>query len=866
MTFKSIKSQTVLFMLVSGCLSFMTIAIILAVNHITPFGNQNLLVGDMGAQYSPFFSFFKHAIATENFSTFSFHTGVGENIVPLVAYYLLSPFNVIILLFSTSQVPTAITIILMLKVSAISAAMSFYLVKHFQSFNWMNPIFAVVFGICGYVTANFINIMWLDGLICLPLICYGIDRIKDGHSGSQLFIWFSLCIIVNYYIGYMIGIFTIIYAVNLMLAGHLSDSGVKTRLSRNLPFIKSFSFTLLCSVLTSMVVLLPAGLGMFQTAKTSPGDASAMGAVTHPQFGFEVFSQLGLGGQDYVNRLFHAPAIFSSLAIILLVCVYFVHPKINQQRKVGTAFTLITLFLSMLIEPVNLAWHMFNEPSGSPFRYSFLLSFMLIVTAYEAWLSNPKLIAQRFKFGIPIMIEVLLIIGWLFIKYGSFTPISGYLGLQPNSPKILTGNLVLVLMFAVLVFVAQKRLTKIAFGSLVLFEMGSNFVSTLQSEPFGNQTAYATRYTRESAQLSPPSSPGQQLYRSNVSDPLLTPAFTEHYLGYNDPMLFNFNGLQEYSSTLTESLRQSLKELGLFSKNQRRISTAGTTAISNMLLGVKYTHQENTPPVQNTTYVGMGFPVTANFTALSLKPGDIFSNLENVLQRIKPTTQPYLIKDSILKSTRIQTHQSGAFEFTMRLTPTMSGPVYMDTLDPSFDYSAILVNGHHLETIANTLHKRYLVKLGTFGKGRSLIVKVRSNHAKTMAEMNFRTLNEPQLIGLAQRLKSESFKPTFSNNRLEGNVTRTDTRQQWLYTSIPYDSGWSAKVNGQQVMTRKVLGDFTAIPLSAQHDTISMRYRTPGLLIGCFLSLFGLIGFYANLLFKRLSEVDGRHSEVKKSR
>lgn len=150
----------------------------------------------------------------------------------------------------------------------------------------------------------------------------------------------------NYYIGYMIGIFTIIYAIDVMISTQSQlPSGTKW-LPANWPFIKSFAFTELCSVLTSLVVLLPTALGMLQTAKIVPSADNNLVSVSKPQFGFEFLSQLGMGGQSYTNRLFHAPAIFASTAIVILAFAYFCHPRIPREHKIGTAVTLGILFLA----------------------------------------------------------------------------------------------------------------------------------------------------------------------------------------------------------------------------------------------------------------------------------------------------------------------------------------------------------------------------------------------------------------------------------------------------------------------------------------------------------------------------------------
>ncbi|MFR0567823.1 YfhO family protein [Lentilactobacillus parabuchneri] len=845
MNLKLTRTNILMMSVISGTMALIVLGLILGLNGIVPFGNRSLLVGDMGAQYVPFLSFFKHTLATGQLTPFSFSIGVGENVVPLIAYYLLSPFNLITLPFPTSQLPVAITIVFMLKDAFIAATTSFFLAKHFNRLDWLNPVFALAFSLGGFITANFINIMWLDGLICLPLICYGIDCIKANHSSWPLFLWLTLCIMTNYYIGYMIGIFTIIYAIDVMISTHSQlPSGTKW-LPANWPFIKSFAFTELCSVLTSLVVLLPTALGMLQTAKIVPSADNNLISVAKPQFGLEFLSQLGIGGQSYVNRLFHAPAIFASTAVVILAFTYFCHPRIPREHKTGAAVTLGILFFSMLIGPINLVWHMMSQPSGSPFRYSFLLSFMLIMIGYEALINQPAGIKTRYKLAIPTLITLLLIIGYGDTKLNHA---NAYLSLQPNSLHMLLINIILVMIYSAILFSTITNIKRLTVGALIVTELGANFMSTLATEPFASQSKYTAAYYQQRRELAGSTNPQTQLFRIGQQQTALAPAFKEIYYGYNDAQIFNYNGVQEYSSTLPEQMRETLKMLGLYSKNQRRIDFAGNTTISKLLLGVKYNLNQKGQIQPNSSYVGMGFPVSNQFANLKLRSGFIFTNLENILQTISPSSNSYLPKETINQSSRTITHSGTRYSLTV--FPKLSGPLYFDTSDASFDYSSIKVNGKRLGNISDPLHKRYIIKLGTYRQGIPMTIQFLSHSQSALKKVNLITLNTQAFSRVVSQLKKHSFMPTYRNNQVSGSVTRTSPNQHWLYTSIPYDSGWTATVNRQPVKVVKVLGSFTAVPITSTTNHVVMRYHIPGLIVGCILSLLGLLLYLSQMIVK----------------
>ena len=57
-----------------------------------------------------------------------------------------------------------------------------------------------------------------------------------------------------------------------------------------------------------------------------------------------------------------------------------------------------------------------------------------------------------------------------------------------------------------------------------------------------------------------------------------------------------------------------------------------------------------------------------------------------------------------------------------------------------------------------------------------------------------------------------------------------------LFTSIPFDKGWTVKVDGEKVETRKAFGAFLAIDVSAGDHVIDFSYVPKGLKTGGLIS------------------------------
>ncbi len=80
---------------------------------------------------------------------------------------------------------------------------------------------------------------------------------------------------------------------------------------------------------------------------------------------------------------------------------------------------------------------------------------------------------------------------------------------------------------------------------------------------------------------------------------------------------------------------------------------------------------------------------------------------------------------------------------------------------------------------------------------------------------------------------------SYDSSHFSGKIT-LDT-PKLVFFSVPYDKGWTAKVNGQPVTVENVSGGFMAVRCEAGENEIVFSYDTPGLKAGALLTLGGVL-------------------------
>ena len=194
--------------LLAGFLMPLLIAIVVCIDHgVYPFGGQCMLQVDMFHQYCPFFTEFMDKMKHGGSIFYSWNIGLGADFVSLFAYYLASPFNVLLLLCPADHVIEFMSILILLKIALSGLTFTYYLIEHFglsgekyQMKAFAAAIFGCAYALSGFMAAYAWNIMWLDCMFLTPLVILGLERMIKQGMPTLYYVALALCIWSNFYV------------------------------------------------------------------------------------------------------------------------------------------------------------------------------------------------------------------------------------------------------------------------------------------------------------------------------------------------------------------------------------------------------------------------------------------------------------------------------------------------------------------------------------------------------------------------------------------------------------------------------------------------------------------------------------------
>lgn len=850
------------------------IAVIYVIFSVFPFGSITVMRMDLYHQYGPLFAELYDRIVEHKSLLYSWITGGGSSFLGNYLNYLSSPLSFLIFLFDKEDISYAITFIVAFKCILSATSFSYYLKKSFNKDNYFLSAFGILYAFSAYFLAYYWNVMWLDAMIMLPLIALGIEKIfKTGdiklYTVSLVILFFA-----NYYMGYMCCIFAVLYFFVCFINtysndGKLNENAVyekkySTKALMNNVFINrgvKFAFASIIAALICAITLVP----VFMILKNSSATSG-----TFPQTFKSYFDLLDLITSHFAllettirssgdNVL---PNIYTGILTFILLPLFLVNNKIKLKEKATYVILIIFFVFCFNNNCAEYIWHAFHFPNDLPYRYSYMYSFIIAVMGYKTILN--------FK-GIKVK----------DIAYTGLAIISFVIVCQ----KFLTNKMTNSTIYATIIFVAlwcgflfllknknaQKKTVSFV---LVTFILCETIISSIVGLPLNQDNKnYKENYKTYTDAINYIDNKDSGFYRTELC-----------YLNTRmDPAYYGYNGISVFSSMAYESYSQLQSSLGMQSNKVNSYTYNTQTPVYNMMFNIKYLIQTDVSlaPSSNlykkihttsdkksnvyeskynlpiaycvnskiddwVTDEGNPFEIQSDFVKLATGYSNVFKPVKYNSTDFDAVSGDDVTENGTYWLEKSDSSSNYGTE-TVSLSPTIDGNLYLYV--KSSDLKTITVNSEKVSDITQSMEDAYILDIGYHNKGDEVLVSLDASTMEsesTSFDFYCYTADDTVVKNMYNSLAGNSLNvESYSDTTIKGTVNAKENC--YLYSSIPYDDGWSVYVDGKKAETFEIGGTLLAIELTPGQHKIEYKYFPVGFLYGIIISavtVFGLCGFY----------------------
>ena len=763
------------------CLSFLIPAVIMVVVYYTlgfyPFGEKSVLVMDMTEQNAPALASLRHIVGGENSILFSWSKSMGTNNIGFFAFYMSSPFSFITLLFPESQFLLSLWILTILKISLSGLTMAIFLRRFLADKPIALLLLSSCYALMSYNLVYSLSIMWLDVVIWLPIVILGTEWILNGKTPLLLTFSLAVMFVSNYYISYMAGLFTACYFLYRYFA-----KTTKCSLSDIRKKFLTFFLAVIAAVGLSAWLTVPTLFDLMQ---------GKMNGTRFPEnfLNFEplkFFAKLLPGQYDTIQ--YHGlPSVFCGTVVLVLVVVYFFLRHFSLKEKLLSAGFVIFMICSFIFTVPDTIWHIFQSPNWFPHRYAFVFSFLLIFLAAQTLSCLPA-----------------------------------------------TENLISAVRKQ-----AEKRALRISLISLALLIFASTMgelyynaqtmINGLDGEFRYRTTAeYENFYSSIRPLVAKAKEDQSQWYRIEK----------DFELSKNDALTLGYNGITHYSSAYNKQINQTLKKLGM-AQDYFWDSYFGSTPVTDSLFGVRYIMAKSELPdfyqqvmtndditlYENPYYLPVGFIGLTASDKLSLDPYLYLENQNRLLSAIcGEETEAFHDIDFEKESV------SGS-QLIYRFRAESDHPIYLSLASNNHANAKIYLNGREYAPYFGSATKHVLY-LGSFEPGQEVevICQFYSDWIDPIAE-EICELDTETFSTVIRRLQESGLQTKgYQNGNISGSIAMPENG--YLYTSVPFDQGFTLYVDGKKTEYQALLDTFIMVPLEKGNHEIKFTYYPTGFRFG----------------------------------
>lgn len=799
---------------------------------ITPFGSKALIKWDLEIQYIDYFGWLHSVLHGEGSIAYSFSKSLGGATIGLYAYYLASPVNLLVYFFDLEHLTEFVTLAISLKIALSGLTSYIYLSHRFQKKKMAYLLLSTSYALMEYVVAYSSNMMFLDGVIMLPLVALGVYKLLYQKKPAVLLFSVAGTILFNWYTGYMVCAFSVMLLFFELLIQ-------KKKFKENVKAFVSYGVTMLLGLGTSAMLFMPAilaqmkGKSDFSFEKLIPAVRTSLSSV---------LSSLYIQSETNVSS---NPVIYTGGFVLVLCLALFFHKKAPKRIRVCYGIFLAVGVGCFCLTTTDIVLSCCRVVGSYFFRYSFLLSFLFVMLAGQSLEyfgdkgSDDK--NDRMAIGMPVILlivgtflleiktkekGILAVILILFLAYGLCY--LGYLHAQKKSVRYLCLGLIFVGLSGELFFNTKEQFATYPIPEKTVssyYKETSDILDTLDLKDGERLEKTFSKLTLWREGGIPPTSEGMSLGYRGIT----------HYSSTFNTALADLGRRMGYTKGAVAPTELTYNEPVLFSDSlfgMRYVLT--DKKLSSLVYQEKKTTSKNYYAYENPYALSTGFLVSER--ARDFKPRtDVFENHRKTAKLLLgEDVELYKDADITLEKTK------NSLVWTAKATA--DGPFYM-YMNCSHPEKELYVNGEYRQLYFNRFY-RNLVYIGDYKAGQTVTIELHGDQDDTFEHnVLIKTLNMPVFEKMIDTFKSQSWDlKTFEDGKVEASIT-TDQRRL-LMTTVPYDEDWTVRVNGKSVGTKSVVNGMMAFHVPEGKSTITMTYRLGGQKKGIAITIVSLLVFF----------------------
>ena len=810
-------------------------------------GTNQIMVIDMWHQYFQFFKVLQEKLQTGGSLLYTWEGGLGTNFIALISYYAASPLYLLSIFVPSEYLTELMAMVVILKISFSGMFMYIYLRNMFKLEGYGTSAFAILYALSAYAMGYYWCLMWLDVMALLPLCLLGLNKLIDEGKFRLYCVSLGLIMLSNYYIGVMVCMFIAVYYVALYFSREKEFNWKDCAITTG----KTIGFSVLGCCLAA-VILIPTYLSMQNTyyidqafPQTTNMYNSIMDVLNNMLPNVELTVRGGL------------PNIYCGLVSVMMAVLYLLCRSVPIRQKVTNVLVLAFLILSFNWNKLDFIWHGFHFPNELPYRYSFVFSFIIVTMAYTAFTKLDDIS--------PAQIGGVAAGGFVYLM------ITEKIYADEFDYTVIYISLLLLILYSLALAIHKTGKYKETLCGLLIFlivfgEMTNYTIRSVKAVGNSGRTTYYTHYDDVTALIDTIEKEDDSFYRMELSTNWTC----------NDPALYGYNGVSQFSSEINCNVTAMMKSMGLEADpGSNSFIYKYSTPVVNSMLNLKYFIGRGTTIVDDTSLTSRytsnsstlyenKYPLSIaymsntdvlSYTALN-NYSNVFENQNMLAWFTSGISTPVFnqLGDPVITATNGScgaysngtvscSNTGGTTSVTLQYTATTAQNVY--AFVEASGASSITAKTSHGQQVSIASNRGSAVALGYAEAGESIYVDVtfQDGQASTIKSLVY-GLDSQVWDRVYNALSDEMLNvESWSDTKIKGTVTAQ--KDGLLMTSIPYEKGWSVKVDGKKVEVLSVADALCAVELTAGEHEIVFSYIPAGFILGVSVSVLSIVALVA---------------------